>query len=225
MNKLVIVGAEEHTRDNAPWDDKSFDIWTFTHHAHAKWCKRFDAVIEVHNKNFYMKGYHDKEYFEWLKNIEQPVYIIDAHADIKSAVQYPFDEIKKKLLANITVSDKPIENFCSSADYTLALAIYKGYKSIDIYGIEMAHSSEYKNQQSSFTFWVGVAIANGVKVNLNCTSGLFKKPLYGTQDVMTERVKDYVKGMKQQITDLDTKAKMLDGALKFADQLIEDSKL
>jgi len=42
---------------------------------------------------------------------------------------------------------------------------------------------------------------------------------------MTERVKDYVKGMKQQITDLDTKAKMLDGALKFADQLIEDSKL
>ena len=224
MNKLAIVGSQELTRDNAPWDDKSFDIWTITHHAHAEWCKRFDAVIEVHEKSFYMKECIDKGYFEWLKNIKQPAYMIDAHADIKSAVQYPLDEIKKKLLSNITVGGKPIENFCSSADYTLALAIYQGYKNIDIYGIEMAHSSEYKNQQSSFTFWVGIAIANGVKVNLHCTSGLFHKPLYGKQDVMTERIKDYIIGMKKQVNDVNERAKLLEGALQFADQLIQDSK-
>ena len=183
MNKLAIVGAQELTRDNAPWNDDSFDIWTISHHAHAEWCKRFDAVIEIHERSFYISGYKDAEYFEWLKDIDQPVYMIDVHAEVKNAAQYPLEEIKEKLLANITVSGKQVENFCSSADYTLALAIYKGYKEIDIYGIEMAHSSEYKNQQSSFTFWVGVAIASGIKVNINCTSGLFNKPLYGRQDI------------------------------------------
>lgn len=222
MKKLAIVGSQELTRDNAPWENKEFDIWTITHHAHAKWCKRFDAVIEIHEKNFYTKGIHDPQYFEWLKNIDQPVYLINAHADIKSAIEYPLDEIKKELLGNINVKGKPAQNFSSSIDYTLALAILKGYEQIDIYGVEMRHESEYGDQQFSFSFWVATAAAKGIKVNLHCTNGLFNKPLYGKQDVTTEKLKDFAKGLQGQKAQLETQAMNIDGALMLIQQVFEN---
>lgn len=224
MKKLAIVGAQELTRDNAPWNDDDYDIWVIAHHAKADWCKRFDAVLEVHERSFYTSGYKDPSYFEWLKTIEQPVYMIDVHTEVDNAVKYPFYEIQEALLPNIKVNGKPINNFCSTIDYAIALAIYQGYEQIDIYGVEMAHSSEYKNQQSSFTFWVGIATASGIKINLNCTSGLFDKPLYGRQDITTVRVTDYITGMNKQMAELNEKGKLLEGALQFANQLIQDKE-
>ena len=225
MKKLAIVGAQELTRGNAPWNDDEYEIWTIAHHAKADWCKRFDAVIEVHERSFYTSGYKDPEYFEWLKTIEQTVYMIDVHTEVKGAKKYPLAEVKEKLLPNIKLNGEPINNFCSTADYAIALAVYLGYEEIDIYGIEMAHSSEYQNQQSSFTFWVGIAVANGVQVNLNCTSGLFDKPLYGREDITAVRVRDYIAGMNQQSATLDEQQKLLKGALQFANQLLQDEIL
>jgi len=221
VKKLAIVGAQELTRDNAPFEDKSFDIWALTHHAKSEWCKRFDAVIEIHERGLYTKGYHDPSYFEWLKESKQPVYMVDFHPDIKNAVQYPLDEIKESLLDNIKVHGKEVLNFNSSVDYSLALAIYQGYEQIDIYGVEMQHQTEYYEQQLGFSFWVAMTAGKGIKVNLYCTNELFIKPLYGDQDVTTEKVKDFIKGMTEQKVGLREQRLQLDGALLFAKQLLE----
>ena len=68
---------------------------------------------------------------------------------------YPLDEIIKQFGTDF---------FNSTIDYAIALAIFKGYKSIDLYGINLVHKSEYEYQQSGASFWCGYAKGCGIDI-------------------------------------------------------------
>lgn len=218
--KLIIAGAQELTRNNVPWDAKA-EIWAISNHAAAEWCKRIDAVIEVHRPEVYKAHPQDPAYWEWLQKTDKVVYMLDMHPSIKNAQLYPLDKIKL-MTSGIQVHGASVKNLGSSVDYALALAIFLNYKEIDFYGVEMAHSSEYKSQQASFTFWTGFAAGRGIKLNFHCTKRLFDRPLYGQEEDVMKSLYDYQSGLRMQKIEHSNSGEQLNGALQIISQMIEE---
>ena len=179
MLRLAIVGAHDLTRDNAPWDDMSCEIWAISNYARADWMRRCDAVIEIHKPVVYQHHPDDKKYWNFLKATDKPVYMLDMHEDVANVRRYPLEEIKTNLLRHVFVHGKPITNLGSSIDFALALAIHQQYPVIDVYGVEMGIDTKYITQRPGFAFWVGLAAGRGITVNINCTDGLFPEAIYG----------------------------------------------
>jgi hypothetical protein len=59
-----------------------------------------------------------------------------------------------------------VDYFTNTIDYALALAIYKGFTEIDLYGVNMAFGSEYEYEKPGVEFWIGQAMGRGIKVNV-----------------------------------------------------------
>ena len=229
MNKLAIVGAEPLTRDHAPWDDMSFDIWTISNWANAEWAKRVTASIEIHKPKLYNNHPLDPGYWEYLVNTDAPVLMQDHDGDVKSSLVYPLAQIKD-LTSKVIVKGQQAQILNSSITYCIALAILRGYKQIDVYGVEMSNSSEYRSQQSAFTFWVGFAAGRGIQLNINCTQALLVQPLYGYEDSMNnDKLHSYIEGIKEdqakieaQQAELLRQSNLMEGAMMLARQLLEE---
>ena len=222
-NKLAIVGAEPRTRSNAPWDDTTFDIWAISNWANAPWMKRSDAVIEIHKPAVYMNHPNDANYWTWLQAATEPVvYMQKEDVMVPGSELYPLDGILK-MLADMKVDNQDVKPLNSSIAYAIALAVYRGYKTIDIYGVEMSNSSEYRSQQPMFAFWTGFAAGRGIALNINCTQALFVQPLYGYEDMLNnEKLHGYIDGLKEQQAESQKQNYMIDGALQLARQLLDD---
>lgn len=229
--KVAIVGAQELTRDNAPWDDETFDIWLMNEWPMMNWCKRWTASIDVHWPTIFKNRKFDRntdkkekmDYYEWLKKPHgKPIYMQEAFPEIPDAVKYPLKEINSTLLSNIQYENEPIINFRTSVSYITALAIYLGYEQIDYYGIEL-QGVEYKGQMSNFNFWTGVAVGKGIKVNLHCSRGSFVAPLYGYQAFIKDSKTDqYYNAMLEQLEEKKREYNMLEGAFQLVKQMLED---
>jgi hypothetical protein len=231
MKKVAIVGAQELTRDKAPWDDLSYDIWLVNEWAMMPWAKRYTATIDIHWQEIFTDPKYDRNedkndvYYEWLKTPRgKPVYMQRTWPEIPDVVEYPIHEINRKFLTNITYEKRPIKNFRSSINYATALALYQGYEQIDYYGIELA-GTEYKGQMSNFNFWIGVAVGRGVLVNLYCSKASFVSPLYGYEAFMkNSRVDQYYNAMLTQLEEKKREVNMLEGALQITKQMVEDEQ-
>ena len=219
--KLAIVGAEPQTRDNAPWDDSDYDIWAISNWAAAGWMKRCTAVVEVHKPELYRNHPKDPTYWTWLKNTRIPVYMQTVDDGVPASIEYPLREVLSMLPIKVKgLSARPLN---SSIAYAIGLAILQGYEEIDLYGIEMASSSEYRSQQPIFSFWVGFAAGRDIDLNINCTDKLFIQPLYGYEETMNnDKIHSYISGMKEQQAELLKQSNMLEGALALARQLVEE---
>jgi len=223
MKKVAIVGAHEMTRSNAPFDDPEFDIWSMSDWICADWLKRCDLLLEIHQPGQYMNHPRTPQYWDTLQGVDIPVYMYPiADPRLKQAVEYPLDGVLKMLAGGQNFGKfKPLN--CSVA-YLIALAIYQGYEQIDIYGVELA--GEYIIQQPMFTFWSGFALGKGVKLNVNCSAGLFNQPLYGLEDTTErEKIKAMIAGVEQQKSEAKQMGYMAEGALQFAQALLEETQV
>jgi hypothetical protein len=174
MNKLAIVGSGQETRNNAPFGDKSFDVWVFNEAAKADWCKRFDASFQMHEPEIYF-GHNTKDagYADWLKAKHgKPVYMQEVDPLVPDSVRYPLEQAQALCgldrYMGATVCD------------AIALALIQGYQRIEIWGVEMSYS-EYQYQSACYRFWIGVARGRLGAENVVLHSGkkLFEMPLYG----------------------------------------------
>jgi len=226
MKKLALVGAEVHTRDNAPWDDESYDIWVVNEWAADDWVKRYSATVDIHWAQVYANEEFDRSgrYWQFLtEDRGKPVYMQDVDPDIPDSVKFPLREANA-LYANLTYKGRPVKNFRTSMSYCLALAILHGYEQIDTYGIELA-GNEYRGQASNFAFWIGLAIGKGIKVNLNSSRGTFDAPLYGYEAFMhSTKAEKYIIGMTQQLDDTRKQMHMLEGAMMVCQQMIDEER-
>ena len=190
--KLAIVGAHPRTRDEAPWNDKDFDIWAFNEalsvEPEKRWIKRADLVFQLHLPAIWRNplNRNDPRHLEWLHNQrEVPVYMIEKYEEVPMAVKYPFDEIREKLLSSFTVaSEKGRKDFyTSTVAFSTALGLYMGYEEIHWFGIELEVQAEYMFQRDSACFWAGVAAGRGVKFVVH--SQMFDMPLYGIESFVS----------------------------------------
>ena len=95
MNDTVaIVGTHPDTRDNAPFDDPSVDIWVFNEAASKRvkddqpWAWRVDAVFQMHLPVIYKSKYNrsDPYYWQWLQEDHPfPIYMHDVDPEVPAA--------------------------------------------------------------------------------------------------------------------------------------------
>lgn len=225
--KLAIVGAEAHTRHLAPWKDPSYEILVFNEFANADWCERWDMVLQLHSPSIYTDPNNDKDphHWEWLqKKHGKPIWMQEIDPRIPDSVKYPLDGVLK-LAKTLTHEGNPQRYLRASIAYAIALGIHQGYEGIDIWGVELAHSAEYRSQQNNFAFWVGVATGKGVPVNLHCCHGMFDKPLYGYEEfVQEDKIQRYLEGINIQIAEETEKLHKLEGARMLAIQMLTEAQ-
>jgi len=160
MRKLAIVGSARSTKDKAPWDDDSFDIWHFNHGYQN--IPRFTKWFDIHSEETIRLH---PDYFQFLKENQKNVYLAAPIKELPKATLYP----KKEIMA------KYGSFFTNSASSQLALAIEQGYKEIHIYGIDLHNKSEYAYQKPSFMYLLGIAVGKAIKIVIPYGSKLFDK--------------------------------------------------
>lgn len=182
MKTVAIVGSHSGTRELAPFGDKSVDIWVLNEAAQARWCKRASAVFQMHLPAIYQSpnNVNNSKHWGWLQQRRgYPVYMQAVDPLVPDSVEYPLDDICKALLPFFTIHDARVRFFTSTTAYCMALAIYKRYERILVYGVELATETEYFTQQAGFAFWTGVAVGQRITVEMHSGDGIFARPLYG----------------------------------------------
>jgi hypothetical protein len=173
LKKLAIVGSGANTRDKAPWDDPTFDIWVFNESGNHPWCKRWSAVFQMHEPEIYT-GHNTKDpaHWEWLQQSHgKPIYMQEADPRVPDAVAFPLGDA-------IALSGE--DYFASTFAYMAAQAILEGYEVIHIHGIELSFS-EYQYQADCWRYWIGFLKGRLGAENVILHSGqhLFQSPRYG----------------------------------------------
>ncbi|KKT30758.1 MAG: hypothetical protein UW18_C0011G0019 [Microgenomates group bacterium GW2011_GWF1_44_10] len=186
--KLAIVGTHPATRNNAPFDDPSVDIWVFNESPMAtkeyypnepdrQWCKRWDACIQLHKPEVYksLQNWVNPKHWEWLQREhgDKVIYMQDVDENVPNSRKYPLDEIVA------TIPGANLKWFTASVSYALALAIYQGYEEIGLYGLDMESNTEYGYQLMNFVYWIGIAYGRGINLYEICNKKYFSEKLYG----------------------------------------------
>jgi hypothetical protein len=169
-NILVVMGSHPGTRDEFDWTREDCDVVVFNEAMKQPWVKRADYVTQMHLPVIWRNpgNRNDPHHYDWLKSGDTPFILMqEKYEDVPKAIKYPLDEITAMGRRYIT----------SSAAFTIAWAIYSGYKKIEIYGVEMETNTEYAFQRPGVTYWIGLAEGRGIKVDFH--GKLLTCPLYG----------------------------------------------
>lgn len=188
---VAIVGSHPATRDAAPWDDPHCEVWVFNEAANSSWCRRADVVFQLHAPVIYRSRYNrsDPGHWDWLQAADpKQLSVVMQACDpaVPASVRYPLDEVCAELLGEFRQSVDLARRryFTSSIAYAIALAIFKNYRRIRIYGVEMASNTEYTYQREGVLFWLGVALGRGIRVEMHSGDGIFARPLYGYEGMI-----------------------------------------
>jgi SAM-dependent methyltransferase len=128
---------------------------------------------------------------EWMKKTTTPIITSRKHEDYPSLVEFPLEEVINKY---------KIEYFNSTAAYAIAYAIHTGVEKLIIFGHDYTYPDAHDAEKgrACCEFWIGTAVANGVKVEFPQSTTLMDsiyprdKRLYGydTLDVHVKKVDD-----------------------------------
>ena len=226
MSKVAIVGSQELTRDNAPYDNPEYEIWSFSDWLLAPWLKRCDALFEIHLANVYMNHPRTPGYWTALQQTEIPVYMNPVAAPrVPNSILYPLDGVLGLVSSGYNMG-KQFKPLNSSVAYAIGLAILKEYEVIDVYGVELARPDErFARQSDLFAFWVGVAAGRGIQLNINCSSGLFHQPLYGSEDTTEiSKIHAYIEAVQKQVGEAKKVQDMGEGALQALFSLLKEGQ-
>lgn len=109
--------------------------------------------------------------FGELNKLDIPIVSLHRFPEIKKLVRYPYNRIVERF------DGMGKEFFTNSICYMIAYALYKDYKKIKLYGIDMATSMEYILERGGIEYWVGRAEGMGVKVENTKGSMVCKTPM------------------------------------------------
>lgn len=184
MKKVAIVGFA-NSKDQAPYDDPSFEIWS-CNNLHD-FIPRTDRIFQIHKREEtekYLHGVPGRDHMEYLKKFEGTVYTIEKWEDVPGSVAYPLDKMVEEFgIPRSVKGDLKDAYFTNSISFMIALAIHEGFGEIHVYGVDMAVMTEYSEQRPSCEYYLGIAVGRGIKVYIPPESDLLKTRFtYGFQD-------------------------------------------
>lgn len=187
VKKVAIVGFASHW-NQAPFDDKEFEIWSLNEAYDMRMTDGSDPWVkpkaegrlrwfEIHGRETEYAGnpfFHSRnasnEHAAKMAALNCLVYMQKHWDDIPNSVEYPLQAMIAKYGGYYT----------NSISYMMALALSEGFQEIHIYGVDMAQGSEYAAQRPSCEYFLGIAKAAGVRVYMPQESDLLKTShLYG----------------------------------------------
>lgn len=186
MKRLAIVGMGSGFRE-APWFNPRYDCWTLNaawgrlsemkrcwkRHAgqyHFHWPPSLTAWFELHSPRYLKQEWAgDRAHVKALEKLTVPVYVQEAHRWKRLAhpVTFPRRAIGRQFPRG--------DYHAGSLDWMLAFALFRGYRRIDCYGVNLGptDSGEPLSARSCFEYWVGVAEGRGATVKVHAPTGAF----------------------------------------------------
>lgn len=140
--------------------------------------------FQIHSRQSYDQTVaRDHSHHEWLgrpKEVEFPIYMQKREPDVPSSVEFP----KDMLMAEFG------RYFTNSISWEIALAIHEGFKTIYIFGVDMAQDSEHAYERPSVEFFCGWARGAGINLVMPQKSDLLKTAwIYPYEDDAPMRIK------------------------------------
>ena len=133
---------------------------------------------------------------KWQKIEAENVYYLD---------NYPIKEVMEKFGSRY---------FTNSISYMIALAMYKGYSEINLYGVDMDMGTEYIYERPSVMYWIGFARGKGVKVTIaSGTDDPYFLYGYETNSKLTKKMEERMDWSYDQAKEMEAAGKQ-----KHADQ-------
>jgi hypothetical protein len=218
----------------APYDmeidgDYVYDIWGINTALVKDDVKRMDVCFEMHPKRYWGQ----QAVTERLKDFDGPVYMQDHYEQIPNSVSYPREAITEKYHLE-TMGDNLYVT--TTMVWMLLFALEEGYTDISIYGVHMAHETEYAYQRASMSWVLGIIhgwILDGkpYKLTIPPESELLKAEYEYGYDEPTKAMQ-YLKGRQQgmqagidqantQIKSLEISKWKTEGALSEATHIYE----
>jgi len=170
--KVAIVGFAP-SWGMAPFDDLSWEIWGLNE-LYVFDIKRANRWFDIHTPTVSKEdtkrvGNH----WERMAALPCTVYMQDHYDEVPNSVKYPLDEMIA-MFGNY---------FTNTISYMIAMAIAEGYTDIALYGVDMAHDTEYFCQRPSCEYFIGIAIGKGIRVEIPQAADLMKcNFLYGYEE-------------------------------------------
>jgi hypothetical protein len=100
--------------------------------------------------------------WEWYSKQNKPIYLQEAHPDIKSSITFPREAIQ----AYFSTDGSPFRYFTGSVTWLIALAIMEKFNRIELHGYQLARASAHDFERPGFFYWVERARDCGVNVIL-----------------------------------------------------------
>ena len=171
-DKLAIVGWAATSRDQAPFGDEQFDIWGCNELGMVLPDRRWDVWFNLHKA---VEILPDNR--KWLAAQTVPVILLEPVEGVPNGIIFPFD----------LVFERFGRYFTNSIAFQIALAIMEGYRTIHIYGVDMALDSEYQYQRPCCEYFIGLARGMGIDLFIPEQSDLLKTPyIYGLEQPIME---------------------------------------
>ena len=222
-NTVCIVGLAP-SRELAFAEPPGTEMWCLNQ-GHAMFTPeqmaRFTAWFQVHPwdemvaRQLRAPGLN---HLEWLKTTSIPVYLEELHPqDCPAGVRYPYEDV---------CADLGTDYLTSEVAFMLALAIHQRYELIKVYGVDMAHGTEYLDQRNCVEYLAGIAKGRGIEVWVPETCPLFKGQRYAkTVNIPSSRVATLMAQLTHERADLKDEANGLFLSMKFAQELLADPQL
>lgn len=214
--KVAIVGSAENWRE-APFDDDSWEIWTLNDM--FKIVPKSDVYFELHDMS--QTKNHTPGEMEWLRNNKTiPVYMMHLDDTVPMARQYPYEDILKEYG----------RYFTNSISWMIALALHEDdVDEIGIWGVNMAHGTEYAAQKPSCEYFIGLARGRGINVLIPSSSSLLSNGfLYALEesqigeDVKTRatNLRAYMEQTQNEKNELAIREAKVAGAIEILDYIL-----
>jgi len=145
---LCIVGTAPSIKDT-PFDDESFEIWAISTALTREECGRVDRAFEMHPRRYW----GIPAVTERLNEFAGPMYMQDHYDEIPNSVKFNYAEVREKYY-HPTMGDNIFVG--TTMVWMILLALYEGYTDISLYGVHMAHDTEYINQRATVGWALGL---------------------------------------------------------------------
>lgn len=183
--KCAIIGFASSSRQLAPYNDPSFEIWGLN--SIYAMVPRISRLYEMHIRTHFEKDLQRAElkqigveHIDWLKKQPGPgapnycpIVMQAVHADIPASVAWPRNELNAWTL-EMFGPEAEVDYFTSTPGQMIVSAIYEGYGEIHVYGVDLLQDEEYAYQRPGAEYWLGIARGLGIKVFVHPASALLK---------------------------------------------------
>lgn len=195
--KVAIVGfAPSSMRDVITiFDNPEWEIWGLNqlYMAFPEIVPKATRWFQIHHRHSYDQTVvRDHKHHDWLAAQERfPIYMQNKEPDVPNSIAFPREEIVNKFGTYFT----------NSISWEIALAIYEGFETIGIWGVDMAQDDEYSYERPSVEFFIGWAKGAGINLIIPETCDLLKEMwLYPFEDSAPFRAK-----VQNRISELSTR--------------------
>jgi chaperonin cofactor prefoldin len=226
--KVAIVGFCETSRNLAPYEDDSYEIWQLNRA--AIFSIRADRWFDLHSPQ--IRGTEERrpgDHLRFLQSFPGPVYLHEVDPTIPTSVAYPLRDVAEHLGSGLfrmskngeTTESTRMPYMDSSIAYELALAIHEGFEEILLVGVDLNTESEYVFQRSGVHYWLGLAQGRGIKVTLPENCPLLTGSLYGRgylnpegEQISMDQLRSRFKAIREQRDQLVGQLNQIEGAHK-----------